>query len=326
MGNNPFLFIVGCARSGTTLLQRMLDSHPLLAVANEARFMLRIAQKGANGGDPPLTQDSADWVRNHHRFSKLGLPDGTLDRAIAQANTYSELVRILYAEYGKLHGKLLTGEKTPRYVRYLPQLHKLFPWVKTLHLIRDGRDVALSTLQWAANAAKGPGRFQLWSKQPLASCALWWEWQVSTGRLDGVDLPSERYHEVKYEELVSQPEKTLREITKFLGIPFAAEMLCYNKGKVQHRSSLSSKKAWLPPTPGLRDWRKDMAARDLELFEAMAGDLLAKLGYERAYQEISPEIARAAEQYRNWWETEMAVRARLWEGPSSSFSEPLRRI
>ena len=288
----------------------MLDHHPLLAVANEARFMLRIAENGAKGADLPLTPESVEWVRSHRRFSTLGLPEGTLDRAAAQANTYKELASGLYAEYGKLHGKMLAGEKTPRYVRYLPLLHNLFPWVKTLHLIRDGRDVALSTLQWAANANKGPGRFQLWSKQPVAACALWWKWQVSTGCLDGSDLPGERYHEVKYEDLVSRPEKTLRDVTEFLDIPFATEMLSYNEGKVRNGAGLSAKKAWLPPTPGLRDWRTEMAERDLELFEAMAGDLLAKLGYERVFKTISPEIAKAAEQYRNWWETEMAVRAK----------------
>jgi hypothetical protein len=310
LANNPYLFIVGCARSGTTLLQRMLDHHPLVAVANEARFMLRITENGAEGGDLPLTQDSVEWVRNHHRFAKLGLPDGTLDKAAAVASTYTELVRALYGEFGKLHGKVLAGEKTPRYVRYLPLLHNLFPWVKTLHLIRDGRDVALSTLQWAANGDKGPGRFQLWSKQPVAACALWWKWQVSAGRLDGSVLPRERYHEVKYEELVSQPDKTLRQVTEFLDLPFAAEMFSYNEGKVQHGIGLSSKKAWLAPTPGLRDWRTEMVERDLELFEAMAGDLLTTLGYERVFKAISPEIAKAAEQYRNCWETEMAARAK----------------
>jgi hypothetical protein len=310
MGNNPFLFIVGCARSGTTLLQRMLDSHPLLAVANEARFMLRLAENGANGSDPLLTHESVEWVKNHRRFATLGLPEGTLERAAAEAETYGGLVRTLYAEYGKLRGKELAGEKTPRYVRYLPLLHKLFPWVKTIHLIRDGRDVTLSTLQWAANGDKGPGRFQLWHKQPVASCALWWKWQVSTGRLDGGDLPADRYYEVKYEDLVVNPEATVSAVTEFLDIPFAPEVLSYNQGKLRQKAGLSSKKAWLPPTPGLRDWRTGMEEKDLELFEAMAGDLLASLGYERAFTRISPAIARAADQYRNWWETEMAVRAR----------------
>jgi hypothetical protein len=287
----------------------MLDHHPFLAVANEARFMLRIAENGTREIDLPLTSELIEWVRSHHRFPKLELSEMAVSKAAENSRTYREFVSALYEEYGKVHNKALTGEKTPRYVRYLPVLHAVFPWVRTIHLIRDGRDVALSTLQWARNGNKGPGRFQLWRKAPLAACALWWRWQVSSGRLDGGDLGSEVYHEVRYENLVSRPEETLRDITEFLELPFAPEMLAYHEGKVRYNTGLSTKKAWLPPLPGLRDWRTQMSERDVELFEEIAGDLLSTLGYERAFKTISPEIAKVGEQYRNWWETEMAVGA-----------------
>lgn len=114
---------------------------------------------------------------------------------------------------------------------------------------------------------------------------------------------------MKYEDLVNRPEEILRDVTEFLGLPFAAEMLSYHEGKVRYRSGLSAKRAWLPPTPGLRDWRTQMKEHEVELFEAIAGDLLSTVGYERAFSTISPEVAKVAEQCRNWWETEMAVRA-----------------
>jgi hypothetical protein len=286
----------------------MLDHHPLLAVANEARFMLRLAENGIRDADLPLTDEMKEWVVNHRRFPKLALSEKAVCNAAQGAHTYGEFVSALYAEYGNLHGKVVAGEKTPRYVRYLPLLHAIFPWVKTVHLIRDGRDVALSTLEWARNGDKGPGRFRLWQKAPLAACALWWRWQVSSGWLDGGDLGS-GYHEERYEDLINDPERTLRDITHFLALPFAPEMLTYYQGKVRFDPGLSAKKAWLSPTPGLRDWRTQMSEWDVELFEAIAGELLSTLGYERAFKAISPEVARVAEQYRNLWETEMAVRA-----------------
>ncbi len=309
MDRSPYLFIVGCARSGTTLLQRMLDHHPLLAVANEARLMLRIADNGNDGINPPLTPKLVEEVRSHPRFAKLHLSDAAIDQAAAQASRYGEFVSALYSEYGKLYGKALVGEKTPRYVRHLPLIYQVFPWVKTVHIIRDGRDVALSTLQWAREGRKGPGRFQLWRQQPLATCALWWAWQVRTGRLDGSALGADRYNEVKYEELVRRPEETLRLVTGFLSLPFAAEMLSYHQGRARTQTGLSSKRAWLPPTSGLRDWRTQMKEQDVELFEALAGDLLSALGYERVFKAVSPEITKVAKQCRNWWETEMAARA-----------------
>jgi hypothetical protein len=307
MSQNPYLFIVGCPRSGTTLLQRMLDHHPLLAVANEARFMLGLAEDRSEETDPPLTRELVEWVRGYPRFPRLGLSPTTVSDAAGKAHTYSQFVSALYSEYGKLQGKTIAGEKTARYVRFLPRLYALFPCVKIIHLIRDGRDVALSALQWARKD-KGPGRILLWREEPVAVCALWWQWQVMTGRGSGADLGSKQYYEVRYEDLINEPEETLRELTAFLELPFAPEMLAYHEGKARFDSGLSAKKAWLPPTRGLRDWRTQMRQRDVELFEAIAGDLLSALGYERGFNRVSPEIAEVCKKCRSWWETELPTR------------------
>ena len=71
---------------------------------------------------------------------------------------------------------------------------------------------------------------------------------------------------------------------------------------------MSAKKAWLPPTAGLRDWRRDLAPRELELFEALAGDLLEELGYELAAPSVSADVAAQAERARAWWSDELARR------------------
>lgn len=306
-GRNPYVFVVGCPRSGTTLLQRMLNNHPLLAVANDSHFIPRIIKDSAAGADPELTPDLVEQVRAYKRFYRLDLPDAAVEEAARESRTYSELVSALYSEYGRLRNKPLAGEKTPDYVRYLPRLHALFPWVRSIHIIRDGRDVALSTLEWAEEE-KGPGRFGLWREEPVAVCALWWLRQVDTGRRDARSLNPDRYREVKYEGLIDRPEASLRGLSPFLELPFSSEMMAYHEGKVRRDPGLSAKKAWLPPTRGLRDWREQMTDRDIELFEALAGDLLSSLGYERSTSAISPEISRIAERCRGWWDSEMARR------------------
>ena len=304
---NPYLFVVGCPRSGTTQLQRMLDHHPLLAVANDTHFIPRAIEHLPIGVDPPLTRDLVEWVRNYRRFYRLGLSDDAVYAAAANALTYREFVSALYQEYGRLRGKPLAGEKTPDYDRYLPRLHSLFPWAKIVHIIRDGRDVALSALDWA-RPDKGPGKFMLWQDQPVAVCALWWREHVTTARQDAATLSAMRYDEVGYEDLVSRPEETLRPLAAFLELPFATEMLTYYVGKVKYTPGLSTKKAWLPPTPGLRDWRTQMKEQDVELFEALAGDLLSDLGYQRGFASVTPAVAAAAEEYRGRWERERAER------------------
>lgn len=304
---NPYLFVVGCPRSGTTLLQRMLNSHPLLAVANDSHFIPRVIKDLAVGTDPKLTPDLVERVRTYKRFYRLELPDAAVEEAAGRSRTYSEFVGALYSEYGRLRGKALAGEKTPDYVRYLPRLHALFPWARTIHIIRDGRDVALSTLEWAKKS-KGPGRFGLWRDEPVAVCALWWRRQVETGRVASESLDSNRYQEVKYEDLIDHPDASLRDLSAFLELPFSPDMLAYHEGRMRHDPGLSAKKAWLPPTQGLRDWREQMKYRDVELFEALAGDLLTSLGYERATRAVSPAISRTAGRCRRWWDSEMTRR------------------
>ncbi len=306
-GQNPYLFLVGCPRSGTTLLQRMLDHHPHLAVANDTHFIPRAVEGMTEGGDLPLTPELVEWVRGYRRFSRLGLSEAAVSQAAAKAGTYGEFVSALYSAYGQLHEKPLAGEKTPDYVRHLRLLHTLFPQVRTIHIIRDGRDVALSTLDWAREK-QGPRRFKLWQEEPVAVCALWWRWQVSAGRQDGMKLRPARYYEVPYESLVVRPDEALQGIAAFLELPFAPEMAAYYEGKTRYNPKLSAKKQWLPPTPGLRDWRGQMAERNLELFEALAGDLLSTLGYERGVSTISSEISTVAERCRQWWEQEMERR------------------
>lgn len=299
MGQNPFLFVVGCPRSGTTLLQRMLDNHPDLTVANDTHFIPK-AIEGLEGGDPPLTPELFKRVVEYRRFQRLGLPPAAVQEAAGRASTYREFVAALYSELGRMQGKPLAGEKTPDYVRCLPLLHTLFPWAKVVHIIRDGRDVALSTLEWARED-KGPGRLKLWREEPVAVCALWWRWLVTTGQADAKRLGAGVYREVRYEDLVARPEESLRGIAGFLGVPFAREMIEYHVGKFRDEPGLDAKKAWAPPTPGLRDWRAKMAAQDVALFEAIAGDLLGAMGYERRTDAVSPEIADVAQRCIDWW-------------------------
>ena len=313
---NPFLFVVGCPRSGTTLLQRMLDAHPLLAVANDTHFIPRALEKAGQNGCKnsvvrarPLTPGLVNAVKTYHRFPRLGLDDAAVDEAARTADTYSDFVSALYREYARMGGKALAGEKTPDYVRHLPLLHSLFPWVRSVHILRDGRDVALSILEWAG-PDKGPGKLPLWGEEPVAVCALWWRWQVETGQRDARTLVPDHYFELKYERLVEKPTHTLRSVMDFLQLPFAEEMLAFNRGKLRHQPGLSAKKAWLPPTSGLRDWRTQMDERSIQLFEALAGDLLSGLGYQLGFKTISPKLAATAQRCQAKWNEEMGKRRR----------------
>jgi Sulfotransferase family len=302
MATNPYLFTVGCPRSGTTLLQRMLDAHPLLAVSNDPHF-IPFAPGVDVGTDPPLTSELVDWVVGYRTFHRFGIDEETGRDAARGAETFSEFVTALFDALATSRGKPLAGEKTPRYVLHIPLLHSLFPQAHIVHLIRDGRDVALSTLDWA-RPDKGPGRLGLWNEDPLAVCALSWRRHVLAGRGEGQAL-GQLYTEIRYESLVKDPDSALEELTARIGLPYAAEMLAFHRGRTRKDPGLSSKDAWLPPTPGLRDWRVTLSRPELELFDALAGDLLAALGYERGAHAIPPEIESRAAEYRHAFDVEV---------------------
>jgi hypothetical protein len=88
-----------------------------------------------------------------------------------------------------------------------------------------------------------------------------------------------RYHEVRYEALVADPDTTVGGICAFAGIPFESAMLEY-AGAVDVSSKPHQQRLLAPPTTGVRSWRDDMSAADVAGFEAVAGDLLRELGYD----------------------------------------------
>ncbi|MGE3175370.1 MAG: sulfotransferase [Planctomycetota bacterium] len=310
---SPFLFLVGCPRSGTTLLQRMLDSHGQLAVVNDSGFIYKSLKavlpdwkrRLAEGDRLPLTPELVDYVRGHKRFKRLELDDAAVTAAATGAATWSEFVGRLYAAFARRRGKRHGGEKTPDYVRRMPALHGMFPRAKFVHIIRDGRDVALSASAWA-EPGNGPRRFELFEEEPVATTAMWWAWQVSSGRRAGEQLGPEFYRELRYEQLIDDPEGTLQGLCEFLGLPFDPAMLRYHEGRASYEPRQSAKSAWLPPTRGLRDWRSQMAIEDVLAFESLAGELLGELGYERTGESVPEPVARKVERCRRWWHSESA--------------------
>jgi hypothetical protein len=158
------------------------------------------------------------------------------------------------------------------------------------------------------------GRLELWQKEPVAVCALWWRRQVSAGQRGRDTVGADHCLEVRYEDLVTTPEALLGSITAFLNLPFSPAMLDYHQGRGREDPGLPSKDRWLPPTARLRDWRVDLSPRDIELFEALAGDLLTSLGYPLATgASISPGVAATAARCQRWWEHEVEHHKRFRE-------------
>ena len=293
---NPYVFIVGCPRSGTTLLRRLVDTHPHIAIIHQSRFIPNFFER-RRGLTPEglVTTKLVDRLLEARGVKNLETSREMLESLVEAGEpvSYSTFITGVFDLYGKGQGKRLVGDKTPAYVRRIPTLHALWPEARFVHLIRDGRDVCMSAINWR-KADHALGRFSTWGVDPITTAAVWWEWHVRLGREDGGSLAPKLYHEVPYEALVSVPEDTCAALCDFLGLPYDDAMLKFHEGREKADPNLDAKKAWRPLTPGLRKWSEQMPAEDLERCEAAAGDLLEELGYPRACPHPPEEkLARA---------------------------------
>jgi hypothetical protein len=308
---NPYFFVVGCPRSGTTLLRRMLDVHPGLAMMpRETHFIPRIYERRAGlTAEGEVTPAVVDELLADRHFAQLGIDREALEQLLTREEPipYASFVSLIFDMQGQARGRELVGDKTPGYVRHLRTLNALWPETRFVHLIRDGRDVCLSLLEWR----KGPrlaGRFSTWAEDPVSTTALWWEWHVRLGREDGASLGPQRYRELRYESLVSNPERECSAVCDFLGVPYDDAMLGFHRGRERGAPGRGAKGAWRPLTAGLRDWRTQMPAADIELFETAAGELLEDLDYGRFLSTPSAAATARAARLRERFARDLAAR------------------
>ena len=283
----PAPFIVGAERSGTTLLRLMLDAHPDLAIPPETHFIDRAAEACEEASDP--RQAFLETVMSHRRWGDFRIEGNLLARRIAAIEPFDlgEALRAFYELYAERFGKPRWGDKTPNYVHRMELVQSLLPEARFIHLIRDGRDVALSTRD-------------LWfGPDSVEEAAQRWRTLIEEARRQSRKLP--HYLEIRYEDLVSNTQSTLREIGDFVELPWDPSMLAYHetadermseiyrdittpRGKKVVRGEMRRSLHTLTGSPPQGDrigrWKGEMSAADRKRFEEVAGEMLRELGYE----------------------------------------------
>lgn len=238
----PVTFLVGAERSGTTLLRLMLDGHPRLAFRYEFELAVDLVPDGE--GWPDL-----DAYYEHLRTMRWVDPPPYVDRTL----DYPSLVRSFLEQKRRADRKPLVGATVHR---HYDRLLRIWPDARFVHLVRDGRDVALSTIAmgWAGN---------VWTAcEHWAAAEQLWKRVAAT-------LPADRWIDVRYEDLVRDPRATLERICAFIGIDYDDAMLDY-----------PLRSTYRAPDPALAErWRQTLSAHELQLVEARIGDLLSERGY-----------------------------------------------
>jgi hypothetical protein len=285
----PAPFVVGVGRSGTTLLRLMLDAHPELAIPPETHFLPELIEAACRGAAPA---ELAALASSSRHWGDLGLDAREYERRLAGCERRPDrAIRALYRLYAERHGKPRWGDKTPPYVRRMPVIARALPEARFVHLVRDGRDVLLSRRRRGMGADKS-----------IAETAAQWRNRVLAARRQARRLRG-RYLELRYEDLVADPEPPLRRICEFIELDYDPGMLRYHEraperlaemnrdlpgaGRRGGRDAAERMAAHaLAGEPPRRDrtaaWRSEMSPEDVAEFEAVAGELLAELGYDVA--------------------------------------------
>jgi len=279
-------FVVGVARSGTTLLRLMLDAHPALAIPPETGFVPAIAELTEQGG--MLRERFLAVVLGAETWPDLALTPAALRAALEAIEPFTAAagLRALYRLYAGRFGKARWGDKTPLYCTALDRIRRVLPEARFVHIIRDGRDVALSLGGlWFA-----PGR-------DPETLARHWRSQIDAARAQGAGRPD--YLEVRYEALVEHPRRELARVCEFLALPYDVCMERWHEGArerlsehgdrfradgslvISHAERLRNQRFAMQPLAPDRvfRWRREMDADSVSRFELEAGDLLEALGY-----------------------------------------------
>jgi hypothetical protein len=279
----PPLIVLGVSRSGTTLLRVILDRSPGIAIPDESFFVPLLARRH------PRRVDRDRFLEDLRRIPTLvtwGLDVAEIAPRVRARMPTGAAIAAVFEAYAAKAGKPGWGDKTPVYMRHLSLLDRLFPDARYVHLIRDGREAAISFLEMPAGTYTrtwahpgSPGEF-----------ACLWRTEVEAARRLGGKLGPARYHELRYEDLVADPERTVSSVCRFAGLPFSASMLEYTR-EIDVSAKPHQQRLLQPPTAGVRDWRTDLVREDARAFEEIAGELLHDLGYELLGAPRPPDAA-----------------------------------
>ncbi|HKJ36683.1 MAG TPA: sulfotransferase [Solirubrobacterales bacterium] len=288
----PAPFVVGLTRSGTTLLRMMLDAHPELTVPPETHFVPDLIK--AAKADGASAESMLEALTENRTWRDFGVPEDDMRQRLqrVERGDAGAAVRAFFRAYADRQGKPRWGDKTPAYMLSVTRIGRALPEARFIHLIRDGRDVALSQTARALN-----------EQPPPSEQAARWVKRIRKSREQAAKLGGDRYIEARYEDLVRDPEPVLRRVCEHAELDYDPRMLTYHEraaerleemaGELRPEGHHAKQEAGYridnhrpttePPDPSKLDkWRREMDPKDLADYNEVAGVMLRELGYEVA--------------------------------------------
>lgn len=259
------LFVVGCGRSGTTMLQQALNRHPQIVIPPETGFFLDLLGHTRTGQHAQLKQINEDL--------KIDCPEPRrrIKRPADVIAGYDRIADLYVKRLGRTDATYF-GEKSPRHLLCIRRIARYIPDAKFILIYRDGRDVAISLTEvpWGPNDFYV--NFAVWLR-----FYRWHRWAVKSAAVD--------LHCVRYEDLVADPRQELEKITDFLDLAYEPWMDegHGNPEGVPEWEFEWKRRALDPITPSrVHRWRNELSEEQLRRSERWGRHALGSLGYELA--------------------------------------------
>jgi Sulfotransferase family len=314
----PVFFVVGLAKSGTTWLMKTLDAHPEVLCKGEGRFFGEEYRQEILARTQTKQQPSSLYnALLGSEYLRLWIERSVWTREGETDEHIRELVRLATDYFLKEElarsGKKVVGDKTPLLgPGFVREISEIYPEAKVIHIIRDGRDQAVSFIHQQGNRAKrgrthrlspeelakseayrrSPREFSearegMFSERTLRRTAQNWALRVGKAVEDGPTLFGEAYTEVRYEDLLLSPEEEVGRLLGFLGVDTESSLVerCVRSASFE-RLSRGRERGQEDPSSFYRkgvagDWENLFEERDRQVYKEEAGELLIRLGYEK---------------------------------------------
>ncbi|MEO5334289.1 MAG: sulfotransferase [Magnetococcus sp. YQC-5] len=292
------LFVVGCDRSGTTLLTSIIESRLGLAAPLETHFIPYFAKTLFLWGNLAQRRNRATLLTAIYHFLEIlvhqnypnkdrnTLLPATLlatrphaQTILDQSSNFGELIGQLFGHFASIQGKRGWVDNSSFYESIpLKIWQKHLPDMKVIHMVRDGRDVALSWLQsW-------------WGPASLGEAAQLWSAHVTDKRRWGAAHP-DGYLEVQYETLLNDPDQVLQQIAHFLGLQLEPRNLDWSNSQTARILSTGGTHDLLAGpilATNKEKWRRSMSSVDQMLFEYAVSTTLRSSGYPLLHHPPGP--------------------------------------
>src|SRR5918998_530343 len=318
-GNTPVFFVTGVGKSGTSWLMRMLDGHPEILCKGEGRFFAADWRRA--NFDPEGTRALASslyYALLDSEYLRLWVERSVWAREGDTATHLDNLTRLATEHFllGQLRktDKKIVGDKSPLLdTGFIEEVARVYPGARVIHIIRDGRDQAVSMLHhvWNRSTDQGgvqtlmPGEFErrevyrqdpkkllqtgegMFTEERLRGAARSWNARVGKTAQDGVTMLGPNYTEVRYEDLLERPHEEVGRLAGFLGADTGEKAVRQAVGSASFEKLSRGRERGQEDTSSFYrkgiagDWKNYFTEEDRQIYKEEAGELLIRLGYER---------------------------------------------